>query len=121
MAQVTVTINERVYKMACDDGQEKHLLGLADHLNAHVDNMKANFGQVGDTRLLVMAGVTVVDELREAERKIARLEDELEQLKAARASVAEKLEAAQNSVAGTLNDAAEKIESLTDTLTDRQN
>lgn len=112
MAQVTITINERIYKMACDDGQEKHLLGLAEHLNGHVASMLENFGQVGDTRLLVMAGVTVVDELREAQRKIAALEDELEQMKTARLSLADRLEAAQGSIAGTLNDAAETIEEL---------
>ena len=112
MAQVTVTINERIYKMACDDGQEKHLLGLADHLNKHVESMQANFGQVGDTRLLVMAGVMVVDELKDAERRIETLKSELSLMKDARATVAEKLEAAQDSVAGTLNEAAERIEAL---------
>lgn len=112
MAQVTVTINERVYKMACEDGQEKHLLSLAEHLNAHVENMKLNFGQVGDTRLLVMAGVTIVDELKETQRKIETLESELDQMRAARASIADKLEAAQNSVAATLNNAADQVEVL---------
>lgn len=119
MAQVTITINERIYKMACDDGQEKHLLGLAEHLNRHVASMLKNFGQVGDTRLLVMAGVTVVDELREADRKIAALEGELDQMREARLSLAARLEAAQGSVAGTLNDAAEQIEALTGRLDNR--
>ncbi len=118
MAQVTVTINERIYKMACDDGEEKQLLGLAEYLNKHVENMQINFGQVGDTRLLVMAGVTVVDELQEARRRIEALENELAQMKDARASIAGKLEAAQDSVAGTLNDAAQQIESLTERLDD---
>ncbi|MBZ0218186.1 MAG: cell division protein ZapA, partial [Fimbriimonadaceae bacterium] len=104
MAQVTITINERIYKMACDDGQEKHLLGLAEHLNKHVAHMLNNFGQVGDTRLLVMAGVTVVDELREAERKIEALEAELDEMKNARDSLSENLEAIQGSIAGTLDD-----------------
>ena len=29
MAHVTVTINGRNYRMACEDGQEKHLVKLA--------------------------------------------------------------------------------------------
>ena len=36
MAQVDVTINGRDYRIACEDGQEQHLIGLASHLNARV-------------------------------------------------------------------------------------
>ncbi len=112
MSQVTVTINTRSYKMACDDGQETHLKGLAEYLNNYVEEMKVAFGQVGDTRLLLMAGVMVVDELGEARRRIEALEAELQQMKMARTSIAERLEAAQKSVAHTLDTAAQRIESL---------
>ena len=33
MAQVSVSINGRQYRMACDDGQEEHLTRLADELS----------------------------------------------------------------------------------------
>lgn len=119
MSQVTVTINERTYKMACDDGQESHLMGLAEYLNNYVEEMKVAFGQVGDTRLLLMAGVMVVDELGEARRRIESLEAELQKMKMARTSIAERLEAAQESVAHTLDTAAQRIESLTGQISDQ--
>jgi cell division protein ZapA len=112
MAQVTVTINGRTYKMACDDGQEQHLLSLAEALNARVEMLKTDFGQVGDTRLLLMAGVMVTDELGEAKRRNETLEIELQRMKTARETVADRLEAAQDSVARTLTAAAERIERL---------
>jgi len=63
MAQVDVTINGRDYRIACEDGQEQHLIGLASYLNARVAELVREVGQIGDTRLLVMAGLLVADEL----------------------------------------------------------
>lgn len=63
MAQVDVTINGRDYRIACEDGQEQHLIGLAAYLNARVAELVREVGQIGDTRLLVMAGLLVADEL----------------------------------------------------------
>ena len=66
MAQVTVTINSRRYEIACDDGQEAHLTRLAQNLDKRVDELTAAVGQIGDSRLLVMANLLVADELSEA-------------------------------------------------------
>ena len=65
MVQVTVQINGRNYEIACDKGQEQHLKLLAEHVNELVDGLVANLGQVGDTRLLVMASLLLADELAE--------------------------------------------------------
>ena len=65
MVQVTVQINGRNYEIACDKGQEQHLKLLAEHVNERVDGLVANLGQVGDTRLLVMASLLLADELAE--------------------------------------------------------
>ena len=56
MPQVNVTINGKVYRMACDDGQEAHLEGLAERLNVTIDRLRQSFGEIGDQRLTVMAG-----------------------------------------------------------------
>ncbi len=70
MPEVNVEINGRKYRMACEEGQEEHLLGLAERFNRHVDGFKGDFGEIGDNRLTVMAGIAVIDELAEAERRI---------------------------------------------------
>ena len=66
MAEVEVTINGRSYLMGCDDGQEEHLMALAEDVGRRVDELVATVGQVGDARLLLMAGLLIADELYDA-------------------------------------------------------
>lgn len=80
MPEVNVDINGRKYRMACEEGQEQHLLGLADRFNQHIDQFKGTFGEIGDNRLTVMAGIAVLDELAEAERRIAELRQDVASL-----------------------------------------
>jgi cell division protein ZapA len=113
MAHVTVTINGRQYRMACDDGQEEHLAQLAVDLDRRVEHLRANFGEIGDNRLLVMAALTISDQLSEAQRRISRLEGELSGYRDARVVAADRSQASQAAVAAALNAAAERIERVT--------
>jgi len=65
MAQVEITINGQSYRVACEDGQENRLGELARMVDAHVGDLVEQIGQVGQTRLLVMASLLVADELME--------------------------------------------------------
>ena len=65
MAQVEITINGQSYRVACEDGQEQRLTDLARMVDAHVGDLVEQVGQVGHTRLLVMASLLVADELVE--------------------------------------------------------
>lgn len=65
MAQVDVTINQRSYRIACDEGQDGHLTELADYVDSRVQELVSAVGQVGDARLLVMASLLIADELSE--------------------------------------------------------
>ncbi|MDP6175030.1 MAG: cell division protein ZapA [Rhodospirillales bacterium] len=65
MAQVTITINERKYDVACDDGQEAHVTRLARYIDKRVEELVVSVGQVGDARLMVMASLLIADELSE--------------------------------------------------------
>lgn len=67
MASVDVTINERRYQIACDDGEEQRLTRLADYVDERVKELVTSLGQVGDTRLLVMTSLLIADELYEAQ------------------------------------------------------
>jgi cell division protein ZapA len=116
MSEVTVTINGRTYKMSCDDGQERHLLGLAGHVGRHVESLKEHVGQVGDTRLLLMAAIMVADEFGEANRRIDALEAEIQRLTAEQNSAAERFQEFQGNAARSLDVAAERIEEMTERL-----
>ena len=116
MAQVNVTINGRQFRMACEDGQEGHLIELARDLDMRISGLRGKFGEIGDTRLTVMAALTVADELDEAGLRLKRLEEELAALQDARVLTSDRNKAAQASIAVALGAAAERIESITKKL-----
>ncbi|MGA7789027.1 MAG: cell division protein ZapA [Xanthobacteraceae bacterium] len=116
MAQVSVTINGRQFRMSCEDGQEDHLMDLARELDNRIGGLRAKFGEIGDTRLTVMAAITVADELAEAGVRVKRLEAELAALQDARVAASDRNKAAQASIATALSSAAERIEGITKKL-----
>ncbi|MCX5496558.1 cell division protein ZapA [Kaistia dalseonensis] len=116
MAQVNVTINGKIYRMACDDGQEAHLEGLADRLNVIIDQLRGNFGEIGDQRLTVMAAITMGDDLAEAHRRIRRLEAELAGINETKSAVISRYEQAEAGFARTIEQAASRLEGLTQRL-----
>lgn len=116
MPEVNVEINGRKYRMACEEGQQGHLIALAERFNAQVEGLKGAVGEIGDNRLTVMAGIAVLDELTEANRKIAALEAEVETLTQAGHQIADELEATEKAFAGKLDEASRVIESIAGVL-----
>lgn len=116
MPEVNVEINGRKYRMACEEGQQGHLIGLAERFNTHVEGLKGAVGEIGDNRLTVMAGIAVLDELSEAERKIAALEAQVASLTEAGQEIAAELEGTEAQFARKLVDAAKALEGVADTL-----
>ena len=82
MPQVAVQINGKTYRMACDEGQEAHLLDLAQRFDRTINQLKGSFGEIGDQRLTVMAGVMVTDEVVALQHKSTGLESELARVRA---------------------------------------
>jgi len=113
MSQISVTINGRQFRMACETGEEARLTHLAEDLDARIATLRARFGEIGDTRLTVMAALALADELSEVKERLQRLEPELATLQEAIVVSADRAEATQAAVIAALNAAAERIESLT--------
>src|SRR6266702_8124004 len=113
MPQVSVTINGRQFRMACENGEEARLTRLAEDLDARIVALRARFGEIGDTRLTVMAALALADELSEVKEKLQRLEPELATLQDASVVSADRAQATQAAVIAALNAAAERIESIT--------
>lgn len=113
MGQIAISINGRPYTIACDDGQEEHLTRLSTYLNERVEELAGSLGQIGDARLLVMAGLLVSDELAEAYADLARLREERDAL-ARRAPPP----GADDAEAKALDDLAERLEAIADKLQD---
>jgi len=112
MPEVNVEINGKKYRMACEPGQEEHLLGLAGEFNRRVEEFKGIFGEIGDIRMTVMAGIALIDELALAEAKIAALQQDVATLSAAGQSVSAEIDELEVKFARRLNDAARKLEAI---------
>ena len=116
MATVGVTIAGRTYRMACGEGEEAHLQALANHVDATLANLRKGFGEIGDARLVIMTAITVADELSEAQRRIAMLEERLAGLAATRSDGEATRDALASDVAVALDDASERIERIAQAL-----
>lgn len=81
MSQLGITINGRNFQIACDDGEEEHLTYLSEYVDKHVSDLAEAVGDVGETRLLLMAALVVADELSESLGRADALEKEVEALK----------------------------------------
>jgi cell division protein ZapA len=77
MAQVEVSVNGRSYMVACDDGQEAHVVRLGRYVDQKVQNLVKTVGQVGDARLLLMASLIVADELVDTDQALNTAKGEL--------------------------------------------
>ncbi len=113
MTQVNATIAGRQFRLACEDGQQDHLHALANDMDARIETLRQKFGEIGDTRLTVMAALMVADELDEARRRIRRLEEDIAGLQDARVVAADRAKAASTAVVNAFNSAAERIEGIT--------
>ncbi len=71
MAQVSVTIDNRKYRLACNEGEEARLESLAGMIDEKIGEMRATFGEIGDQRLVIMAALTIADNLAEARDEAA--------------------------------------------------
>ena len=69
MAQVTLRINGFAYVMGCGDGEEAHLAAMADEVDKRIEAIKASAGQSGEARMLVMAALTLADDLYEMKQQ----------------------------------------------------
>ncbi len=119
MAQVTVTIDGKAYRMACEEGQEGHLTDLATRFDNYVGHLKGQFGEIGDLRITVMAGIMVMDEISELSRRVADLESELGTLQNNSDTVLATNARTEESLAAALVEVTSRIRGITDKLNGR--
>ena len=112
MPEVNVEIDGKKYRMACEEGQEQHLMELAERFNRTVLQLKGSFGEIGDNRLVVMAGIAVLDELAEAEDRIEALKKDIADLTSAGRELTIEAEELEQKFARRLSEAARKVEAI---------
>ena len=118
MAQVSVIISGKTYRMACDDGQEEHLGELAERLDQTIERLRGEFGEIGDQRLTVMAAITMADQQAEAVRRISALEDKIAAIERSQAAAVESREADEHAVTRSVEAIAERVEAIAERLSE---
>lgn len=116
MPQVNVTISGKAYRMACGEGEEPHLEGLARLYDGKIQEMRQAFGEIGDMRLHVMAALMVADEASELQRRVAKLESDLALLQGDAGTADRRLGEVEDRAAEALVAAAERIEGVARSL-----
>ncbi|WP_160011327.1 cell division protein ZapA [Rhizobium sp. 18055] len=119
MAQVTVTIDGKAYRMACEEGQEDHLTDLATRFDRYVGHLKDQFGEIGDLRITVMAGIMITDEISELTRRVASLESELDSLRSNRDTALAATTRTEESIAAAIVEVSGQLRGITDKLNGR--
>jgi cell division protein ZapA len=116
MAQVTVSIDGKAYRMACEEGQEAHLEDLASRFDRYVMHLKGQFGEIGDLRITVMAGIMIMDEISELTRRLTALESELDALRSSRDTTLAATARTEETLAGVIDEVTTRIRDITERL-----
>ncbi|MBI1391112.1 MAG: cell division protein ZapA [Alphaproteobacteria bacterium] len=106
MARVEIEVNGRPYKVTCEDGQERRLTELARYLDRHIAELAETLGQIGEARILLLAALTVCDELFETRGRLAAAEERARGV------------ADPSAAADRIDDARARIEQLAEKLKD---
>ena len=78
MANVNIKFNGKEFLLSCEDGQEEHLEELALYLNEKFNNLKNSLGNIGESKLLLITSISVLDEYYETRKKIDEQKKEIE-------------------------------------------
>ena len=80
MANVNIKFNNKDYLLSCDDGQEENLKELAMHLDSKYSELKKNLGNIGESKLLLITAIQMVDDYFALNKKVNSKKNEFEKL-----------------------------------------
>mgnify|MGYP001303226258 CR=1 FL=1 len=81
MANINIKFNGKEFLLSCEDGQEEHLDELSKNLNEKFNQLKTKLGNLGESKLLLITSITLMDEYFETKKKIEEKKDEIEKIK----------------------------------------
>ena len=80
MANINIKFNNKDYLLSCEDGQEENLKELADYLDSKYNELKKNLGNIGESKLLLITAIKMVDEYFDLNKKVNSKKNEFEKL-----------------------------------------
>ena len=80
MANINIKFNNKDYLLSCEDGQEENLKELANYLDSKYSELKKNLGNIGESKLLLITAIKMVDEYFDLSKKVNSKKNEFEKL-----------------------------------------
>ena len=80
MANINIKFNNKDYLLSCEDGQEENLKELANYLDSKYSELKKNLGNIGESKLLLITAIKMVDEYFDLNKKVNSKKNEFEKL-----------------------------------------
>ena len=80
MANVDIKFNNKDYLLSCEDGQEENLKELADHLDSKYSELEKSLGNIGESKLMLITAIKMVDEFFDLNKKVDSKKIEFEKL-----------------------------------------
>ena len=102
MGRVTITIDKREYAIACDDGQEAHIIKLSHILDEKAKMLSSSIGLVNENLMLAMVGLLLADELEDLKSQTACIPTSA--LNTADSDIAKQIDNQASRIVGLIND-----------------
>ena len=80
MANVDIKFNNKDYLLSCEDGQEENLKNLAEHLDSKYSELKKSLGNIGESKLMLIMAIKMVDDFFDLNKKVDSKKIEFEKL-----------------------------------------
>ena len=80
MANVSIKFNNKDYLLSCDTGQEENLKELANHLDLKYNKLKKSLGNIGESKLLLITSIQMVDDYFDLFKKVKNKKNDFEKL-----------------------------------------
>lgn len=116
MPEITIQVAGKSYPMRCGEGEEAHLMRLAQSIDVEATKLARKMPQVAEGRLMLMAALMLADKLHEAEQAIAEADKrtaKAKQLADSRAAPTDLFNPEREAqIAASLDALADRIDSL---------
>lgn len=80
MPEVNIQIGNRTFALACNEGEEPHLLAAAKLLSDEADTLQSQIGRVPEARMLLMSGLMLADKVKELAWEVKSTRDQVAEL-----------------------------------------
>ncbi|CCG07598.1 cell division protein ZapA [Pararhodospirillum photometricum] len=113
MPTLPLSINGKIYRIACEEGQEEHLERLGQYLDHRCRQLVGSIGHISESLMLVMVALLIADELSDVSGELHELRTALG---AAGGDGPSAREQAEERVAQVIEGLARRVEGIAEAL-----